>query len=653
VLVAHEEVAGPVRRSAQHLGRLGVGRQRLEAGVDRDHARRIGADHPGVDQQRGLVGAFVRPVAGDVADQVLAVHEHVRADLELGEDPQFGVDPMRAGARAGDDRRRAAGGGQGVDHRADIGAAILQIGLAVGEALDVLLHAAIALQAGIDQTRLGLDGLQQRDGGLGRGDAGAVDAGIQVDDHLQRLAGGAGGFAESGDIGRVSTTVIRSVVVPFSAISRAMAGAETTGEVISRPVVTTALGQDLGLADLGAAQAHRPGGDLQPGDVDALVGLGVRPQLDALAGRELRHAGDVALQGGTIDHQHRGVEVAAGTGGADQAGVQVLVGHGGSRQRPKSCGQVSIGELAGRVPGLAGGDEVGGLADRAGGRRPSSGCGAWPSADGPAPSRSTASISLKAGRQGILAYWWNEIEAPGPALNGLIQMSSPAARRNSNGKVIGRRRLRMWAMAAFRVGRPAARGSSYSISSKRMLRSDGKISWAGPTRRLGLPAMRMIRRCSGGVRIGTAAQMSQMVLKVASLSSPISRWRATGASASTGMQGLEDHVVRIGKDEELHVAGGDGQLVQPLGDLGQGAALDALLQVIGGNHMDPDLDRHAQQSERQALSLVELGVQVGPHSTIWPSAVISRKPQAWVDRLPSSRRCRGCRSRWRRPGTGD
>ena len=40
----------------------------------------------------------------------------------------------------------------------------------------------------------------------------------------------------------------------------------------------TALGQGLGLAQLGAAESGRPGGDLEPGYVDALVGLGVGPQ---------------------------------------------------------------------------------------------------------------------------------------------------------------------------------------------------------------------------------------------------------------------------------------------------------------------------------------------------------------------------------------
>lgn len=345
VLVAHEEVARPVRRPAQHRGRIGVGRQRLEAGVDRDHARRVGADHPRVDQQGGLVGALVSPVAGDVADQVLAIHEHVGANLELGEDPQLGVDPVRARTRARDDRRRTAGGGQGVDHRADIGPAVLQVGLAVGEALDVLLHAAIALQAGIDQAWLGLDRLHQGDRRLGRGHAGPMDARIQVDDHLQRLAGCLGGRAQGLDIGRM---VDHGHQVGGPAVQGDQSGDgrgrdDRRGDQQARR--HPAVGQDLGLADLGAAQAHGSGGDLQLGDVDALVGLGVGPQLDALFGRERRHPGDVALKGRAVDHQHRRVEVAARALGADQLGMQVLVGHGGSRQRPKSWVRWALANL--------------------------------------------------------------------------------------------------------------------------------------------------------------------------------------------------------------------------------------------------------------------------------------------------------------------
>src|SRR3546814_13875190 len=68
------------------------------------------------------------------------------------------------------------------------------------------------------------------------------------------------------------------------------------------------------------------------------------------------------------------------------------------------------------------------------------------------------------------------IAATGPAFIGLIQMSSAATVRYSKGKATGSRFFRIQPIASSSAARPAARGSSYSISSKRIVRSEGKRS---------------------------------------------------------------------------------------------------------------------------------------------------------------------------------
>ena len=73
--------------------------------------------------------------------------------------------------------------------------------------------------------------------------------------------------------------------------------------------VTPALiDEHLCLAELGAGQSDRTRLELQAGDVRALVGLGVWPQRHAIAGRERRHLGDVALEHVEIDGDERRVE---------------------------------------------------------------------------------------------------------------------------------------------------------------------------------------------------------------------------------------------------------------------------------------------------------------------------------------------------------
>src|SRR3546814_13424158 len=84
---------------------------------------------PIFDRQRNLerrLGA-----SGEVAIEILLVHEDVAARLQLGEDAEVEVDPVRASARSGDEAGREARFGPRRDHLLQIGG---EIGRASGRA---------------------------------------------------------------------------------------------------------------------------------------------------------------------------------------------------------------------------------------------------------------------------------------------------------------------------------------------------------------------------------------------------------------------------------------------------------------------------------------------------------------------------------------
>jgi hypothetical protein len=66
--------------------------------------------------------------------------------------------------------------------------------------------------------------------------------------------------------------------------------------------------EHLSLAELGACQPDGACLELQPGDVGALVRLGVWPQCYAMADRERGHLGNIPLQQVEIDGDERSVE---------------------------------------------------------------------------------------------------------------------------------------------------------------------------------------------------------------------------------------------------------------------------------------------------------------------------------------------------------
>ena len=65
----------------------------------------------------------------------------------------------------------------------------------------------------------------------------------------------------------------------------------------------------LGLVDRGDGQAPGPARCLEPGDLDALVRLGVRPERDALGLGPGLHGVQVGLEPGAVDEERRSREV--------------------------------------------------------------------------------------------------------------------------------------------------------------------------------------------------------------------------------------------------------------------------------------------------------------------------------------------------------
>ena len=214
-------------------------------------------------------------------------------------------------------------GQQGSRRSLNTPALVLDLGLALLEIDDVLVAAAIELHAGIFQ-RLQSDDLPgQGNRVVGRRHAGAMDAGIDVDNHRLRLAGlrcsrcqrlGVGGMVDH------HHQVLDLGVQRHQAIDR-LRRHHRRGDV---QALDTGLAQRFGLAQLGAADAKRAGGDLAAGNVGRLVGLGMRPEVHLVRLGEGRHLGDVAVEHLEIEHQRRRVQRAPRTLLADEMAVEFL-----------------------------------------------------------------------------------------------------------------------------------------------------------------------------------------------------------------------------------------------------------------------------------------------------------------------------------------
>ena len=96
MLVAHEEEGRRRRRRWRPRGEPPSVDSDLKPASIVARPGLFGADHAGIDEQ----GGFERggAVAGQVAIEILLVHEDIGADLEFGEHAQVEVDRMGAGA---------------------------------------------------------------------------------------------------------------------------------------------------------------------------------------------------------------------------------------------------------------------------------------------------------------------------------------------------------------------------------------------------------------------------------------------------------------------------------------------------------------------------------------------------------------------------
>ena len=185
--------------------------------------------------------------------------------------------------------------------------------LALLERDDVLEVALVGLKAGEDEARGGGDLARQRQGRLSGLHAAAAHPDVDLDEDAQR---------HSGRDGRVRQLAHVAGVVDGDR-QRAAPGERDQAGDLERPhdlvgdedVLDAAVSERLRLAELGAGDADGAGGELQLGDLDALVRLGVRAQLRRPARREVGHAADVALELGLVEHERRGVDL----GGAGQA----------------------------------------------------------------------------------------------------------------------------------------------------------------------------------------------------------------------------------------------------------------------------------------------------------------------------------------------
>src|SRR5918993_186494 len=104
--------------------------------------------------------------------------------------------------------------------------------------------------------------------------------------------------------------------------------------------------EHLGLAELGAGQPDRACLQLQPGDVWALVRLGVWSQCYAMAGRERSHLGNIAFEQVEIDGDERGVEFLV-------AGDDAMIDLRGNRARRTHAGDC-FGVIAPNRPSASG-----------------------------------------------------------------------------------------------------------------------------------------------------------------------------------------------------------------------------------------------------------------------------------------------------------
>ena len=235
------------------------------------------------DEQRDLV------LRAGAEPGVVQVAEDVLAGTDLG-------DHAAGGELDG-------GGGAGADHLCgdpDTGEAAYR----GGERGFLVLRGALAsVPAGAAVTRIGEDAHRHQAavaGGerevardLGRR-PGTTGAAVDLDHDLQPVRFVSHRVGEGFDRGEVVDADPQPGGLGEPADPRPLRsrGPDRVGE---EDVVESGRGEDLGLADIARGDPDRPGLDLAPADLHALVRLDVRPDVEVVLGGEALHAVDVAL----------------------------------------------------------------------------------------------------------------------------------------------------------------------------------------------------------------------------------------------------------------------------------------------------------------------------------------------------------------------
>ena len=208
------------------------------------------------NEERGLE-APLAAIAG-LNVEVLDIHHHVGADLELGHQPDLRVDIVGAGARAGDDGHRDS-----LLHEPVAGLAQrrqIAVGgrAAVAEILDVLDVPGIALKPAETQALAHVRRLGKRRRRLRVARAGAVQPDINIDHHVQHETGrGRSGF-EGAQVIHVVGRHHQRLMVPAERHEAVDLGGRHDRRGDEQPL-NAPCRQRLGLAEGGAADTQGAG----------------------------------------------------------------------------------------------------------------------------------------------------------------------------------------------------------------------------------------------------------------------------------------------------------------------------------------------------------------------------------------------------------
>ena len=134
----------------------------------------------------------------------------------------------------------------------------------------------------------------------GCGDSSAVAAAVDLDHHVQRLGGSLHRAYECGDafLGVDADCQPYAIMQMPQPLASRCVGVHRIGD---EQVLDPGVGEDLGLTDRADGEPASAGVELELRDLDALVGLGMRPQRHARAIHGGLHRGHVGPQNGAID----------------------------------------------------------------------------------------------------------------------------------------------------------------------------------------------------------------------------------------------------------------------------------------------------------------------------------------------------------------